>query len=78
MSNNYFNTLPLREQLEQLAKCRFMHMNEFTEGVEALKGKKMVIIGCGAQGLNQGTHCASLPLLKSVSHLKTLLKMASP
>ena len=54
MSNNYFNTLPLREQLEQLAKCRFMHMNEFTEGVEALKGKKMVIIGCGAQGLNQG------------------------
>ena len=54
MSNNYFNTLPLREQLEQLAKCRFMHMNEFTEGVDALKGKKMVIIGCGAQGLNQG------------------------
>ncbi|MFT7179417.1 MAG: ketol-acid reductoisomerase, partial [Oceanospirillaceae bacterium] len=54
MSNNYFNTLPLREQLEQLAKCRFMHMNEFTEGVDVLKGKKMVIIGCGAQGLNQG------------------------
>ena len=54
MSNNYFNTLPLREQLEQLAKCRFMHMDEFTEGVDALKGKKMVIIGCGAQGLNQG------------------------
>ena len=54
MSNNYFNTLPLREQLEQLAKCRFMHMNEFTDGVNALKSKKMVIIGCGAQGLNQG------------------------
>lgn len=51
---NYFNTLPLREQLEQLAKCRFMHLDEFTEGVEALKGKKMVVIGCGAQGLNQG------------------------
>ena len=54
MANNYFNTLPLREQLAQLAKCRFMHLDEFTEGVDALKGKKMVVIGCGAQGLNQG------------------------
>jgi len=51
---NYFNSLPLRAQLEQLGKCRFMHMNEFTDGVNALKGKKMVVIGCGAQGLNQG------------------------
>jgi len=54
MSNNYFNSLSLREQLEQLGKCRFMHLDEFTEGVDALKGKKMVVIGCGAQGLNQG------------------------
>ncbi len=54
MSNNYFNTLPLRVQLEQLGKCRFMELSEFAEGVAALKGKKMVIIGCGAQGLNQG------------------------
>ncbi len=54
MSNNYFNTLTLRDQLEQLGKCRFMHLNEFTEGVDALKGKKIVVIGCGAQGLNQG------------------------
>ena len=51
---NYFNTLPLREQLAQLAKCRFMDSSEFADGVEALKGKKMVVIGCGAQGLNQG------------------------
>ncbi|WP_027855320.1 ketol-acid reductoisomerase [Marinobacterium litorale] len=51
---NYFNTLPLREQLEQLGKCRFMDLSEFADGVEALKGKKMVVIGCGAQGLNQG------------------------
>ena len=51
---NYFNTLPLREQLAQLAKCRFMELSEFADGVEALKGKKMVVIGCGAQGLNQG------------------------
>ncbi|EPJ48665.1 MAG: ketol-acid reductoisomerase [Osedax symbiont Rs1] len=54
MSNNYFNTLTLRDQLEQLGKCRFMHLAEFTEGVDALKGKKIVVIGCGAQGLNQG------------------------
>ena len=51
---NYFNTLPLREQLAQLGKCRFMESSEFTDGVNALKGKKVVIVGCGAQGLNQG------------------------
>lgn len=51
---NYFNTLPLREQLKQLGKCRFMDASEFADGVTALKGKKIVIVGCGAQGLNQG------------------------
>lgn len=51
---NYFNTLPLREQLEQLGQCEFMDSSEFSEGVEALKGKKIVIVGAGAQGLNQG------------------------
>ena len=53
MSSNYFNTLPLRRQLEELSQCRFMDASEFN-GVEALKGKKIVIVGCGAQGLNQG------------------------
>ncbi|MBU2939972.1 ketol-acid reductoisomerase [Lacinutrix sp. C3R15] len=52
--SNYFNTLSLRNQLEQLGKCRFMDASEFEDGVNALKGKKIVIIGCGAQGLNQG------------------------
>ena len=51
---NYFNTLSLRDQLAQLGKCRFMDTSEFTDGVEALKNKKIVIVGCGAQGLNQG------------------------
>jgi len=51
---NYFNTLPLREKLNQLGVCEFMDSSEFTDGVEALKGKKIVIVGCGAQGLNQG------------------------
>ena len=53
MSTNYFNTLPLRRQLEELSQCRFMDESEFN-GVEALRGKKIVIVGCGAQGLNQG------------------------
>jgi len=51
---NYFNTLSLRDKLNQLSKCRFMDASEFEDGVEALKGKKIVIVGCGAQGLNQG------------------------
>ena len=53
MGENYFNTLPLRLQIEELAQCRFMEADEF-DGVEALRGKKIVIVGCGAQGLNQG------------------------
>ncbi|MGB5237733.1 MAG: ketol-acid reductoisomerase [Flavobacteriaceae bacterium] len=52
--SNYFNTLSLRDQLKQLGKCRFMAATEFADGVSALKGKKIVIVGCGAQGLNQG------------------------
>ncbi|HZJ36824.1 MAG TPA: ketol-acid reductoisomerase [Gillisia sp.] len=51
---NYFNSLSLREQLAQLGTCRFMNSEEFRDGVAALKGKKIVIVGCGAQGLNQG------------------------
>ncbi len=54
MGQNYFNTLPLRLQLEELAKCRFMDRSEFTNGCDYIKGKKIVIVGCGAQGLNQG------------------------
>ncbi len=50
---NYFNSLPLRLQIEELGQCRFMNESEFT-GIEKLKGKKVVIVGCGAQGLNQG------------------------
>ncbi|UAA39220.1 ketol-acid reductoisomerase [Paraneptunicella aestuarii] len=51
---NYFNTLSLREQLTQLGQCRFMQREEFADGCQFLKGKKIVIVGCGAQGLNQG------------------------
>lgn len=54
MGQNYFNTLPLRLQLEELGKCRFMKRSEFADGCDYLKGKKIVVVGCGAQGLNQG------------------------
>ncbi len=50
---NYFNSLPFRVKIEELGQCRFMDKSEFN-GVEKLKGKKIVIVGCGAQGLNQG------------------------
>ncbi|MDC7124762.1 MAG: ketol-acid reductoisomerase, partial [Spirochaetales bacterium] len=50
---NYFNSILLREQIKQLGTCYFMDKSEFS-GVEKLKGKKIVIVGCGAQGLNQG------------------------
>ena len=52
--SNYFNSLPLRTQLQELGKCRFMDPSEFEAGVAPLAGKKLVIIGCGAQGFNQG------------------------
>ena len=52
--SNYFNQLSLREQLDQLAQCRFMDASEFEDGISVLKGKTIVIVGCGAQGLNQG------------------------
>jgi len=51
---NYFNTLPLRLQLAQLGTCEFMDRSEFADGVDKLEDKKIVIVGCGAQGLNQG------------------------
>ena len=51
---NYFNQLSLSQKIDQLGKCRFMDSSEFLNGVSVLLGKKIVIIGCGAQGLNQG------------------------
>ncbi len=51
---NYFNSIPWRAALKQLGVCRFMDRNEFADGIAILKGKKIVIVGCGAQGLNQG------------------------
>lgn len=51
---NYFNSLSLRQQLTQLKQCRFMNKTEFSDGCNAIKDWNIVIVGCGAQGLNQG------------------------
>lgn len=45
MGINYFNSIPLRRQLEEIGHCRFMDSSEFSRGVEALKGKKIVFVG---------------------------------
>ena len=52
--NNYYNNLSELEKKEQLAKCRFMKEMEFSDGVNALLYKKILIIGCVEKGLNKG------------------------
>ncbi len=54
MGHNYFNSLPFSRKLQELGTCRFMDADEFNSGCDYAKGKKIVIVGCGAQGLNQG------------------------
>lgn len=51
---NYFNSLPHRLKVQELGKCDFMNSTEFSNGISKLQNKKIVIIGCGAQGLAQG------------------------
>lgn len=36
---NYFNTLNLRQKLDQLGRCRFMDRDEFADGCNFLKAK---------------------------------------
>ena len=60
--SNYFNQLSLRQQLNQLGQCRFMDASEFEDGITVLEGKKIVIVGCGAQGLESRTEHARFGL----------------
>ena len=78
MATNYFNSLPLRLQVAELAKCRFMHLDEFADGVEALRGKKMVVVGCGAQGLNQGLNLRDSGLDVSYALREAAINGAAP
>lgn len=41
MGNNYFNSIPWREARMQLGHCRSMAKEEFADGVNALKGKRL-------------------------------------
>lgn len=52
--SNYFNSLSKEDQLRQLNTCRLMSEKEFQNGIGALENKKVVIVGCGSQGLHQG------------------------
>lgn len=52
--SNYFNSLSREDQLRQLNTCRLMSEKEFQNGIGALENKKVVIVGCGSQGLHQG------------------------
>ena len=71
---NYYNTLSLSEKKDQLSRCRFMNSDEFSAGVTALLNKKIVIIGCGAQGLNQGLNMRDSGLNISYSLRKESIK----
>lgn len=51
---NYFSSLPFRLKVQELGQCTFMDPAEFANGVDYIKGKKIVVVGCGAQGLAQG------------------------
>ncbi|CAL4324953.1 Ketol-acid reductoisomerase (NADP(+)) [Buchnera aphidicola (Sipha maydis)] len=51
---NYFNQLNFREKIKELRECCIIKKEEFNQKLKILKDKNIVIIGCGAQGLNQG------------------------
>ncbi len=51
---NYFNQLTFAQKLQQLGTNDFLDVTNFENGLDALRGKKIVIVGCGSQGLNQG------------------------
>jgi len=72
---NYFNSLSETEKKEQLYKCRFMDLNEFSQENKSLIGKKIVIIGCGAQGLNQGLNMRDSGLNISYALRENAIKM---
>ncbi len=71
---NYFNQLSFKEKISQLGKCRFMKTEEFSEGINPLKNKKIVIVGCGAQGLNQGLNMRDSGLYVSYALRESSIK----
>ncbi len=76
--NNYFSTLTMAQKLDQLGRCRFMDRGEFSSGVKKLQGKKVVIVGCGAQGLNQGLNMRDSGLDVSYALRKSAIEEKRP
>jgi len=52
--SNYFSSLNFRQKLENLSKCELLTEQDFINQCNFLRDKKIVIVGCGSQGLNQG------------------------
>ncbi|MGU0043278.1 hypothetical protein ACVXHA_12190 [Escherichia coli] len=52
--------------------------DEFADGASYLQGKKVVIVGCGAQGLNQGLNVRDSGLDISYALRKKRLPRARP
>lgn len=75
---NYFNSLNFREKLEQIGACKLMDRSEFANGCNFLKGKKVVIVGCGAQGLNQGLNLRDSGLDVSYALRKEAIEQQRP
>ena len=72
---NYFNSLSESEKKDQLAMCRFMNLVEFGQENKFLINKKIIIIGCGAQGLNQGLNMRDSGLDISYALRENAIKM---
>ena len=78
---NYFNTLSLRDKLDQLSKCRFMESSEFSEGISALKDKKITAEVCihhlwfsDEDYAKKGSHIKWNPAVKTAKDRKQLWK----
>ena len=72
---NYFNSLTESEKKTQLSKCRFMDLSEFDGDNQILKNKEIVIVGCGAQGLNQGLNMRDSGLNISYNKLIAIIHL---
>jgi len=75
---NYFNSLSHKAKLDQLGRCRFMGKSEFADGITKIKDKHFVIIGCGAQGLNQGLNMRDSGCKVSYALRKDAIELKRP
>ncbi len=77
MMKNYFNQISFSNKMNQLGVCEFLNASEFEKGTDVLKDKKIVIVGAGAQGLNQGLNMRDSGLNISFSLRENSIKKQS-